>query len=333
MAPAVAWTAAGSLAALAASQLHRRFATRPVALAQSLTPHAAMLLPVAVVAGRRRSRAATAITAASSLALAALAVPLARQRQREAVRAPGGPPSRVATANLLHSNDEVRRAADALLAATPDVVAFTEYTRAHHAELEQHPLATRLPHRVVAPERGSRGLAVWSRGPLDPGAIEGAGPTLAVGLETPHGRVRVIAAHTTTPLRDPRRWRGQLAQIAAEAAAAGPSTIVVGDFNAAVWHPPFRHILRRGLVDAHLAHGRPLSASWPVSRYVPRFVRLDHALVGSALVATEVEDLDLPGSDHRGVVVSVAAARRAAPGRRDRGGRWRAWRPSTSRRR
>jgi endonuclease/exonuclease/phosphatase (EEP) superfamily protein YafD len=303
----VAWTAAGALASLAASQIDGRWTTRPVALAQSLTPHAAVLLPVALAAGRRRSGAAT-IAAVSTVALAALTVPLAGDRRR-VERTHDARPWRVAAANLLHSNDEVGRTADALLASAPDVVAFTEYTGAHHAELEEHPLATHLPHRVVAGERGSRGLAVWSRKSLEPGAIEGAGPTLAVDVETPHGRLRVIAAHTTTPLRDPRRWRGQLAQIAAEATAAGPSTIVVGDFNATVWHPPFRRILRRGLIDAHLAHGHPLSASWPVSRYVPRFVRLDHALVASGLVATGVEDLALPGSDHRGVVVSVAAAR------------------------
>ncbi len=308
MAPAVAWTAAGSLAALAASQLDRRWTTRPVALAQSLTPQAAVLVPVALLAGWRRSKAATPVAAGSTVALTALAAPVLGDR-RWAERTADGPPWRVATANLLHSNDDVRRAADALLATAPDVVAFTEYTAAHHAELEEHPLASHLPHRVVAGERGSRGLAVWSREPLVPGAVEGAGPTLTADVETPHGRLRVIAVHTTTPLRDPRRWRRQLARIATEAEAAGPSTIVVGDFNAAVWHPPFRQILHRGLVDAHLAHGRPLSASWPVSRYVPRFVRLDHALVGSGLVATEVVDVDLPGSDHRGVVVSVAAAR------------------------
>ena len=38
----------------------------------------------------------------------------------------------------------------------------------------------------------------------------------------------------------------------------------------------------------------------------PTFVRLDHALMTDGLVATGIDDIDIPGSDHRGFVVSVA---------------------------
>jgi hypothetical protein len=38
-------------------------------------------------------------------------------------------------------------------------------------------------------------------------------------------------------------------------------------------------------------------------------VRLDHALTAGGLVSTDVDDFHVPGSDHRGLVVTVAPAR------------------------
>jgi hypothetical protein len=35
-------------------------------------------------------------------------------------------------------------------------------------------------------------------------------------------------------------------------------------------------------------------------------VRLDHALVGPGVVPTAIDDIQVPGSDHRGFVVDVA---------------------------
>jgi len=65
-------------------------------------------------------------------------------------------------------------------------------------------------------------------------------------------------------------------------------------------------LLDAGLVEAHIAHGRGFSASWPTDQIVPAFVRLDHALTTAGLVSTDVADFEIPGSDHRGFVVTVA---------------------------
>ena len=54
-----------------------------------------------------------------------------------------------------------------------------------------------------------------------------------------------------------------LATIGDEATSPGPPTIVVGDFNASRWHPPFRRLLRRGLRDSHEWLGHGFSTSWP----------------------------------------------------------------------
>ncbi|MBG7605787.1 MAG: endonuclease/exonuclease/phosphatase family protein, partial [Actinobacteria bacterium] len=71
----------------------------------------------------------------------------------------------------------------------------------------------------------------------------------------------------------------------------------------------FRDLLKTKYVDAHIAAGRGFSASWPTGSLIPPFVRLDHALTTAGLVSTDVNDFDIPGSDHRGFVVTVAPTR------------------------
>jgi endonuclease/exonuclease/phosphatase (EEP) superfamily protein YafD len=119
----------------------------------------------------------------------------------------------------------------------------------------------------------------------------------------------VVAMHVPTPLVAFEAWRRDLhtaEQIGRD--ATGP-TMVIGDFNATYWHPDFRRLLDAGFVDAHTASGQGFSTSWPTDSLVPPFVRLDHALTIGGLVATEVDDFEIPGSDHRGFVVTVSPAR------------------------
>mgnify|MGYP000287752026 CR=1 FL=1 len=77
----------------------------------------------------------------------------------------------------------------------------------------------------------------------------------------------------------------------------------------------FRRLLDAGFVDAHAAAGSGFSTSWPTNGVIPPFVRLDHALTTGGLVATDVEDFDVAGSDHLGMFVTVAPTRPATGGR------------------
>jgi hypothetical protein len=52
--------------------------------------------------------------------------------------------------------------------------------------------------------------------------------------------------------------------------------------------------------------GEGLTASWPDHKRVPPFARIDHALVDSRVVPTDVRNVTLPGSDHIGFVIEVA---------------------------
>src|SRR5690606_25218056 len=94
---------------------------------------------------------------------------------------------------------------------------------------------------------------------------------------------------------------------------AGPA-VMTGDFNAARWHPQFRAVLASGWRDAHELLGRALRPSWPIGHPVLRvpFVRIDHALVTDDLVVTDVRDVRVAGSDHRGLIVTIAPSAPAA---------------------
>ena len=73
----------------------------------------------------------------------------------------------------------------------------------------------------------------------------------------------------------------------------------------------FRDVLDRGFTDAHMAHGRGWTTSWPTDEAFPPFVRLDHALTNLRLVSTAVDDFRIPGSDHAVLIVTVKMAETA----------------------
>ena len=112
--------------------------------------------------------------------------------------------------------------------------------------------------------------------------------------------------HMATPFDDFDGWRNDLAIAREVGRTTTRPTLLIGDLNASYWHPDFRRLLDAGFVDAHAAAGSGFSTSWPTNGVIPPFVRLDHALTTAGLVSTAVDDVDVPGSDHRGMIVSVA---------------------------
>lgn len=217
---------------------------------------------------------------------------------------------RVASVNLLYDNASVGDVADDLANRQLDVVVFIEYTAEHEDVLGAHPLAQQFPYRLDHNNPRARGMAVWSRYPIvDPARPSATTFGINVNIDGPDGEMRILGVHPPTPVWDYSTWSGALELIGERATRNGPPTLIVGDFNATYWNPAFRSLLDVGFVDAHMAIGNPLARSWPTDKLLPPFVQIDHALIGPGLTATAIEDFDVPGSDHRGFVVTVAPTR------------------------
>jgi endonuclease/exonuclease/phosphatase (EEP) superfamily protein YafD len=312
---ALAWAATCAGAAVLATQIAGWSRMQIVAVAQSLTPHLVAAASVGVVIGVADRRlplvAAAGVVAAG---LAAIVMPAIRFGRRPP---PPPPPNTgstltVAHANLLYENVRLaREAVAAMLATDADVLAMSEFTPHHERAMIELDAAQRYPHRVQRSDMRSTGVALWSRLPISDVLIVPMDrrPGIVATVASAIGPLRIVLTHPDPPTSSLglAQWESSLRTISALGRAPGPPTLIVGDLNAARWHPPFRRLLRSGWRDAHEEAGRGLGVSWPMVGAMPfPFVRLDHALLDGRLDAVAVRDMTVPGSDHRGFVVTVA---------------------------
>jgi len=248
--------------------------------------------------------------------LTVLARPLFGRRAGEA----DGPRLSVLYANLKFDQPTPDLAARALLDVVTvrrvDVLAVGEATIAFAEALEAFGVAHELPHRVGNPVTGPEASVLWSRYAVREVGDAGPGPTWDADavIEVDGAPVRIIATHPLPPVGADMRphWRPGLASTARRARRSSVPVLVVGDLNAARWHRVWRRFVGGEFVSAHEATGRGWTTSWPADRWFPPFVRLDHALCGRGLVPLAVEEVPVPGSDHRGFVVSIAISERSA---------------------
>lgn len=218
---------------------------------------------------------------------------------------------RIVSSNILYRNHDIVEAADVINSVDADIVFLCEYGAAVHEALAGHPLRVDRPHRLEDPREKGAGSAVWSRLPIvdaDP-AKEGR-DTVTATVDGPFGLLSVLAVHPDTPVHDAKLWRSGLRLIRERAARIRRPLLAIGDFNATYWHPLYADLRSDGLADEHIELGQGWSVSWPTHELVPPWVRLDHVLTGNGLRAVNLEDLDVPGSDHAAMVVDVALDQR-----------------------
>ena len=309
----LAWVAIAVMAILLVTQAIGWSGARPIVGLQALTPYVlGPSLPIAVVAASTGRWPLAAAGGAVFAALIVLGVPLRRPAGQPTT--PSAPPAlRVFHGNLLYHNGRTADLARAVAAVDADVLAFTEYTFTHAGGMYVSPLANTYPYRIEHPEATAGGSAIWSRYPI---AAITAPPALyrsTAAVIDVSGGVELYVVHPPNPLDHLREWLAELIGLADLYGRPQLPTIVTGDFNATYWHPPFRRIQAAGWRDAHHVAGRAFTASWPSDRpRLPPVMRLDHALVDGSLSVDDVADVDLPGSDHRGFVVTVSISPPAA---------------------
>jgi endonuclease/exonuclease/phosphatase (EEP) superfamily protein YafD len=116
--------------------------------------------------------------------------------------------------------------------------------------------------------------------------------------------VRVVATHTQSPKPgDTAAWRRDVAALSRWCTGERP-TVVAGDLNATLDHAELREAIA-GCTDTASDVGAGLSGTWPSA--LPRLfgAQIDHVLVAGGPRPRAAEVVDVPGSDHRGLLARV----------------------------
>lgn len=243
------------------------------------------------------------------------------------------PTLRVLSANVLQPNRHYSEIAAALRTSDADVIGVVELSGPMRATLERELAA--WPHRVVAtPTKGTSGKSVWTTALFSKQPLENVrfvqlfdcyAPLIEARVGDGAAAVTVRLAHLPRP---GSAWRVAARNEALRQLATqlewGERVLLIGDLNTTSSSPAFDDLLAStGLRDSRQGFGRQ-SSWWLRSR--PTMLRagapswladvcslrlgitIDHALAGAAFETLERTVVELPFSDHAGVLAQFLVA-------------------------
>jgi endonuclease/exonuclease/phosphatase (EEP) superfamily protein YafD len=217
-------------------------------------------------------------------------------------------PFTVLTLNLRAGEADPTVVAD--LADRADVVVLVEVTSAAMAGLAAEGWDDRFPYAVGDPRSVGSNTAVFSRFRLGRGSLLGRSnfSQWSVAVEIPGvGLVRLLAVHPCNPYCGGGRWHIEHEVVRTAVAAHGDGPLIVaGDFNAVAEQRPMQQLHRLGLRSATDLVGAGWLPTYPVGGLLPPLLPIDHVLVNERLTATALTAVTVPGTDHRGLVATVA---------------------------
>lgn len=195
-------------------------------------------------------------------------------------------------------------------AARADVVVLVETTPDALRALDRLGWDKRFPYAVGDLRDDVSDTAVFSRFPV--GASTLIGPTSfqqwLTTLDVPGvGPVRLIAAHPCNPYCGSNRWASEHAALRAVILPhLNEALVVAGDFNAIDDHGPMQTLRADGLRSATDLTGAGWLPTYPANRPIPPLLPIDHVLVSQRLTATSIERVRVPGTDHLGLLATLA---------------------------
>ncbi|MDN4477003.1 endonuclease/exonuclease/phosphatase family protein [Demequina sp. SYSU T00192] len=279
----------------------------PLAYVVPLVPWvvpAALVPAVLAVLGRAWVLLGTSIAAAALCA--AWTVPL-----YTAVPASGEVALTVATVNLRAGEGDAEAVVRLVREHDVDVLSVQELTPEAADALVAAGLEEALPHAAALPDAVWSGTGLWSAHPI--AAWEGLdGYTfrqVRATVELPGGAVTVLALHPAAPqLLVHRAWSEEMGALVDLLDAVDGPVIAAGDLNTARDHAAFRDLEARGFRDAADEAGAGLVPTFPQDRTPPPLVAIDHVVTRDlGLVATSLDTVVVPGSDHRALIAAYAA--------------------------
>jgi endonuclease/exonuclease/phosphatase (EEP) superfamily protein YafD len=221
-----------------------------------------------------------------------------------------GRPLTLLYANLHDRNPEPAALAAMLRAIDADILITSETSRA--VVEGAGGLAAAYPYRLVHSGAGEAlRTAIWSKYPLRGGVLylnNTVAPTAAAAIaDLGDGtKLGLIGAHFSRPFE--RLHQVQAAALGPMADRLGHPLIVAGDFNAAPWS---RVVARAAEVTGSDVLGG-YRVTWKGRYRTPLGLlpepwghQIDQILLSAGIGVETVETLDLPGSDHLGLLVRL----------------------------
>lgn len=220
---------------------------------------------------------------------------------------------RIASLNVLTSNDQDRAVIDHLQAANADIIFLMEIDSKWEKALA--PLKATHPHHLFLPRQDNFGLALLSRLPLDDlKVVEGFAsasevnffslPSIEARLKKDGQELILIGTHPLPP-GGRMQWKSrnnQLAGIASHVQSLGQAAVVLGDFNSTPWCEGMRSLRSLGSLDFR-STAPPWQPTWRVNSVFA--IPIDHVLCTPPLVIVKREIGSDVGSDHRAQIMDV----------------------------
>ncbi|HEY2298125.1 MAG TPA: endonuclease/exonuclease/phosphatase family protein [Jatrophihabitans sp.] len=190
-----------------------------------------------------------------------------------------------------------------------DVLMLEELTPGIRRALRGAGLDEFLPHSVADPHDGGAGTGLWSRYPLTDASVRRDLGFSFVTARTklPGGETTLAAIHVFGPYPQAQfpRWNSDMhAYPGVLSALPGQTVLIGGDFNATGDDVQFRTVLGDRYLDAAVQAGAGYTPTWPANRWYPPLITIDHVLTQGA-VARSADTVEIAGSDHRALIVSV----------------------------
>ena len=244
---------------------------------------------------------------------------------------PKGPHIRltVMTANLYKHNASCSEIVETILAESPDMVALQELKQRHIASIENR-LKRIYPYQALYPGVDSEGMGFLSRYPfLSVDSYQGppdANPTQVISIEIAGKRIWCVNIHSRIPRlqtwslagipipkgMDTTGRQSDIERIIKIVEDLQGDAIVLGDMNTTSECPEYR-LIPPQWINAYARVGKGLGFTYPIGQPffglrtpLPLF-RIDHLFYRGRLCAIEARTGAMPGSDHRYLLVRLAA--------------------------
>lgn len=216
------------------------------------------------------------------------------------------PTVRLLFANMLNGNQRKEEALEAILREDADIVVLAEILEDWPPAIRR--LAGSYPYRADCFSSYRCDVIVLSRLPMvEPQLERSRNPRayMALGeVQTVAGTLTVAGTHfrRPIPLGNLGTQMGQAKYLMDHLPKDDRPTVLVGDFNSVTWGRVISGIQQEtGLVAVN-----GLEGTWPSQLGWPLRLPIDHVLLSDGVRLVERRVIDMPGSDHKSVVVDLA---------------------------